>query len=501
LVAVWLEITKGKQIPAGSVVVMSSATHLLMEGLEGYVEDMIRSLNKIGSIFGGGIIAAPGIPIFLGGCNSPELIRDVWDLMSWLKCIEELKLWRGWYELIGSLTNTKGGEGLQPYRCTKPRLPVSLNTFAENSWSSPGGTTLYNEVPPATMELEKKIITGMLNDLNTNFDLGLDVQPDFSRGIKPAGSEKPKILTIGGSHAGRVGDEFESRGYTVLKVCTPGWRANKHPVLEIIPKVKEALATLSEKDVIIIECLDNTAYYARTEEGGDIPVRRWINKEFHVEGELTLATQERQAIMLENLEPLFALLRNRIVVFVTPMPRYLYVSCCDRTDHATNRTNEDFEEELRRSLGEFRLNTKKLLFLKNHRFKILDPSPALPLVDKDGENVWGQDPVHPLKHGYELMVDLFEDEISALLSKGGKRAGGRLQPPAKKQRTEAPRQEWVESSNEFAKRREYGSFYRGNGGDSRGGHGGRGRGRGRGGRGGRGFRGGQKTRGGAAPWL
>jgi hypothetical protein len=243
------------------------------------------------------------------------------------------------------------------------------------------------------MELEKKIVTGMLNDLNTNFDLGLDVQPDFSRGGNPAGSEKPKILTLGGSHAGRVGDEFENRGYTMLKVCTPGWRANKHPVLEIIPKVKEALATLSEKDVIIIECLDNTAYYARTEEGGDIPVRRWINKEFHVEGELTLATQERQAIMLENLEPLFELLRNRIVVFVTPVPRYLYVSCCAREDPATNRVNEDFEEELRRSLGEFRLNVKKLLFLKNHRFKILDPSPAQPLVDKDGENVWGQDPV------------------------------------------------------------------------------------------------------------
>jgi hypothetical protein len=109
LVTVWLEITKGKQLPAGSVVILSSATHLLMEGLEGYVEDMIKSLKKIGSIFGGGIIATPGIPIFLGGCNSPELIRDVWDLMSWLKCIEELKLWRGWYELIGSLTSTKGG--------------------------------------------------------------------------------------------------------------------------------------------------------------------------------------------------------------------------------------------------------------------------------------------------------------------------------------------------------------------------------------------------------
>jgi hypothetical protein len=91
------------------------------------------------------------------------------------------------------------------------------------------------------------------------------------------------------------------------------------------------------------------------------------------------------------------------------------------------------------------------------------------------------------------MVDLFEDEISILLSKGGKRAGGRLQPPAKKQRMEAPRQDWVEKPNEFARRREYGTNFRDSGGWNRGGrsHGGRGRG----------YRGGQKARGGAAPWL
>ncbi len=81
----------------------------------------------------------------------------------------------------------------------------------------------------------------------------------------------------------------------------------------------------------------------------------------------------------------------------------------------------------------------------------------------------GAGPFHPLKHGYELMVDLFEDEISTLLSKGGKRAGGCMQPPAKKLRTEAPRQDWVENPNEFAKRREYGFPFRGSGGVNRGG--------------------------------
>jgi hypothetical protein len=51
-------------------------------------------------------------------------------------------------------------------------------------------------------------------------------------------------------------------------------------------------------------------------------------------------------------------LRHRKVILVTPMPRYLYESCCGREDHAPNRMEDGFEEELRRSLGEFRLNIK-----------------------------------------------------------------------------------------------------------------------------------------------
>jgi hypothetical protein len=55
-----------------------------MEGLSGYVADLVRELKKIYTIFRGGIIAIPGIPIFLGGCGSSEVIRDLWDMMGWL---------------------------------------------------------------------------------------------------------------------------------------------------------------------------------------------------------------------------------------------------------------------------------------------------------------------------------------------------------------------------------------------------------------------------------
>jgi hypothetical protein len=319
----------------------------------------------------------------------------------------------------------KGERGLQSPRCPKLRMPDSLHTFATRSWASPGGATLYNKAPPVSPELEKKIVHGLLSDLNRIFDLGLDTEPDLTCCKEVNGSCKPKILTIGGSHAGRISDEFEERGYTVLKVCKPGWRANKHPVSEIVPQVEELLKQLSEDDIIIIECLDNTAYFSRTEEGGDIPVRKYVNGEYHVEGDLVLATRERQALMLD---------------------------------------------------------------------KVVDPSPALPLVDSDGVAVWGNDPVHPLEHGYRLLVDLYIEEICNLQAKGGKRPGGSLQPPKKKMRTETRRQEWVENPSGTAVRQ-----------DSRGGRGGRGGCGGRGGprgRGerGRGYRGGYTKRGGAAPF-
>jgi hypothetical protein len=174
-----------------------------------------------------------------------------------------------------------------------------------------------------------------------------------------------------------------------------------------------------------------------------------------------LATRERQAIMLDNLEPLLRILRNRKVIIVTPMPRYLYQSCCDREDYAPNKTEDGFEDKLRRNLGEFRLNFKKLLFLRNYRFKVVDPSPALPLVNEEGAAVWGKDPVHPLERGYQLLADLYVEEIQTLLAQGSKQAGGSLQPPKKKPRLEVKRPAWVENPSEMAKRTEYGCTYEG----------------------------------------
>jgi hypothetical protein len=106
---------------------------------------------------------------------------------------------------------------------------------------------------------------------------------------------------------------------------------------------------------------------------------------------------------------------------------------------------------MRAALREFRINFKNFSFLKNFRIKVLDPSPCLPLVDDNGEDVWGSDPVHPLPHGFRLLVDMFETEIENLLGKTRKRGwiGSILQPPSKRTKP-ATRPAWISQHSEEA---------------------------------------------------
>ena len=82
-----------------------------MEGLNGYVSDLVRELRRFDSIFEEGLFAIPGVLVFMEGCGSLELIRDLWDLMCWLKHIGKLDLKRGWCSLMESFIGRGGGGG------------------------------------------------------------------------------------------------------------------------------------------------------------------------------------------------------------------------------------------------------------------------------------------------------------------------------------------------------------------------------------------------------
>ncbi len=110
-------------------------------------------------------------------------------------------------------------------------------------------------------------------------------------------------------------------------------------------------------------CFDNIAFMARSEEGGDLPIRKFTpTGDYYIEGDLVLASKERLYMYFKNCTAIFKLLERFTVFFLSPMPRYLYKACCTREDHAPNTREDGFEDSLRHSLMECRGFYKDFFF-------------------------------------------------------------------------------------------------------------------------------------------
>jgi hypothetical protein len=234
----------------------------------------------------------------------------------------------------------------------------------------------------------------------------------------------------------------------VITCAVGGWRPNKSAALDMTAKVEEALQLLTDDDIIVVHCFDNVAYMARSEEGGDLPIRKFVTGEYHVEGDLVLASKERLYMFFINCLPVLKLLENRKVIVLSPLPRYLYGSCCSRADHAPNRLEAGFEDAIRKSLQEVRNYYKDFLFTNGLRgFVILNPGHCVPFEDEEGAELWGMDPVHPLQDGYRRIAAMLCEEADKLLHKieKRKREGG-AEPAPKRPRVEVVRPRWVEDT-------------------------------------------------------
>jgi hypothetical protein len=203
-------------------------------------------------------------------------------------------------------------------------------------------------------------------------------------------------------------------------------------------KVQEAFRGMCEDDIIVVHCSLFTAFMARTEEGGDLPIRN-IAGEYHVEGDLVVASKERLYMFFKNCLPFLTLLAGRLVLFLTPLPRYMYTCCCTSPEHAAKRAEPGFEEDIKKTLAECRDHYKNFLFTSVLRgFVIRNPGLCVPELNEEGMCLWSDDPVHPTSVGYSRIVEMILSEAEQMRGKASskKRPGSILEATAMSMGTE-----------------------------------------------------------------
>ena len=241
----------------------------------------------------GGVISIPGAPILLEGTDDPLLTRALIEMGGWLKTMGTPFPEKTWAILSETILGEKE-RGEFVTEKVKQRVPENLkNPNPTRSWVS-GGWTSPSGVLPVTPEKEKELICTLIHELNGLFNLGLCPEPVHDRIVSSCSTScVSRFLVIGGSHAIKEAYGLADRGHEVITCAVPGWRPNKGQAAAMAEKVGEALSSLTQSDVVVVHCFDNVAFMARSEEGGDLPIRKFISGDYHVEGELVLASQDR----------------------------------------------------------------------------------------------------------------------------------------------------------------------------------------------------------------
>ena len=422
LAATLIDVASAASIGVGSVILLTSATHLADVGLAGYSEDFVRASKVLMGSFQDKIVVRHAPPLLLNGTNDPLLVRAVCELGNWINsCVKKKEGFpdSSMHEIILQLKNSGTGGIQQPFRY-KLRLPVSASTYEKKTWESSGWADLSNGALPLDSTVEQRLLASIIAELNSKFPVYLDPNPDISREAAgpPTAKSEPKthFILIGASHASRLEMCLVAKGHSATRIATYSWRPTTSAVERACAELTAALAGLKEENaVVIFQLLDCAAYYARTEEGGLLPSRQGTGGKYHIDGDLVVAPKEMFLQFLKVCLPLLRVGAKFKKLLLSPLPRYWLGGCCDNVNHAPNRNDANFEEELFLGVDKLRRISKDFVHMNKvnnitvlNTFQLLSEGQGGRQTTTEMReavvNHWGPDPVRPAMTCYNTLA-------------------------------------------------------------------------------------------------
>jgi hypothetical protein len=72
-------------LPEGSIVLFGSLSHLARRGIENYAEECVKTKKVILNMIPKSCVISHVVLVPLGGCGGEALVRDLYDLDSWIR--------------------------------------------------------------------------------------------------------------------------------------------------------------------------------------------------------------------------------------------------------------------------------------------------------------------------------------------------------------------------------------------------------------------------------
>jgi hypothetical protein len=472
LAGCFLDLVRGFDVPMGTVVVISSASHLGRSGTAAYAGDIVAAMNRIREAYGRSVRVVHGFPLIGGGLVDESTIRGLREIEYWLAEVDrrrqcslpETSDYFITHFLTSKTTHTTNGN-----QRLALKLPTSLHSSDSGIFVSPGWEDLPGSLPALGEEDERAFLHVMLSELNNKFALQLDTCPVTDRssqlGTDTTDECRFGIVLAGSSHSVRLIDPLESTNLRVVDSTTPGFRVTEQSVADMAAELAEKVSDLDPNDnVVVIQLLDNSSYECKTPSGDRILPKRGRDGKYHAVGELGVIGKDTLRDHFMALQPVFRAVKGFKVLVLTPLPRYLWNRCCDDASHITNSERESFASDMGKSLKDLTINLRNMIFMRKLRgVSVLNTVEALGIVPNGNESdlgldriiaIWGSDPIHPTPVAYRILAEKIGEKAESLLREPA--APATPMGNVTQKRKADSREAWVGGSQSIAKRTEGG---------------------------------------------
>jgi hypothetical protein len=354
LACAFLDLVRGFDVPVGTVVVLSSTSHLGRCGTAAYASYIVAAFGRIREAYGGNVRVVHGFPLIGGGLVDDCTIRGLQEIELWLTEVD----WRCLCSLLETseyftknfLSISTGPASTNTCR-TALKLPTSLHSSDGGIFVSPGWEDLPGSLPALGEGDEQSFLQTFLTELNIKFALQLDAFPSTDRTSQLAPDSPDRncfgIVLAGGSHSVRLIDQLESANLMVVDSTVPGFHITEKSVMEMATDLAEKIRDLDPSNTVVsIQLLDNSCFECKTPAGDRILPRRLSDGRYHAVGELVVIGKDSLRELFLALQPIFKAVRAFKVIVLTPLPRYLWNRCCSDPTNITNSERVGFASDM-----------------------------------------------------------------------------------------------------------------------------------------------------------
>jgi hypothetical protein len=231
-------------------------------------------------------------------------------------------------------------------------LPDSIeNSTKVRMVSGQPHKTLPAAIDPIPEEIEKKIVTALLTEINELYSMNLYTDPDLARSSTLEGKEfespKSRVFVVGASHLKRVVGSLANHNFDVVDLSRAGWVANETSLTEVASKLE--FYQMAEQDVVLIDLLSNSVFCG-TDTKGNLLGPEKTNEIWHIPGDLAFTPKTvLKAILNDATQLLFTSTRPELIAMI-PVPRYVAEKCCKDPGHIKNINAPDYLANMEKTL-------------------------------------------------------------------------------------------------------------------------------------------------------